>query len=87
MASKDDRYPASSLISKPVITDKGKRLGEIGDLVFEVRSGEVLHIILKNPTNNAEKLNLEKTKDGYIVPFLAVKAIGDFVVVSEEELV
>ncbi len=82
-----DRYEASSLISKPVVTDKGRKLGEVADLQFEEKSGEVLNIILKNPTDNAERLGLEKTKDGFLLPFVAVKAIGDYIVVSEEDLV
>lgn len=82
-----DRYEASSLINKPVVTDKGRKLGDVADLQFEEKSGEVLNIILKNPTENAERLGLEKTKDGFLVPFVAVKAIGDYIVVSEEDLV
>ncbi|MFP3167365.1 MAG: PRC-barrel domain-containing protein [Candidatus Nanopusillus sp.] len=82
-----ERYEASSLLNKPVVTDKGRKLGEIADLQFEEKTGEVLNIILKNPTENSERLGLEKTKDGFLVPFVAVKAIGDYVVVSEEDLV
>jgi len=82
-----ERYEASSLLNKPVVTDKGRKLGEIADLQFEEKTGEVLNIILKNPTENAERLGLEKIKDGFLVPFMAVKAIGDYVVVSEEDLV
>ncbi len=82
-----DRYEASSLLNRPVVTDKGRKLGEVADLQFEEKSGEILNIILKNPSENAERLGLEKTKDGFLVPFIAVKAIGDFVVVSEEDIV
>ncbi|BFI73663.1 hypothetical protein YN1_6500 [Nanoarchaeota archaeon] len=82
-----DRYEASSLINRPVVTDKGRKLGDVADLQFEEKSGEVLNIILKNPTENAERLGLEKTKDGFLVPFVAVKAVGDYIVVSEEDLV
>ena len=82
-----DRYEASSLINKPVVTDKGRKLGEVADLQFEEKSGEILNIILKNPTDNAERLGLEKTKDGFLVPFVAVKAVGDYIVISEEDLV
>jgi sporulation protein YlmC with PRC-barrel domain len=82
-----ERYEASSLLNRPVVTDKGRKLGEVADLQFEEKSGEVLNMILKNPTENAERLGLEKTKDGFLVPFVAVKAIGDFIVVSEEDLV
>ncbi|MGB9674604.1 MAG: PRC-barrel domain-containing protein [Nanopusillaceae archaeon] len=82
-----DRYEASSLIKKYVVTDKGRKLGEVADLQFEEKSGEILNMILVNATEHADKLGLEKTKDGYLVPFAAVKAITDFIVVSEEDLV
>ncbi|MEM1782800.1 MAG: PRC-barrel domain-containing protein [Nanopusillaceae archaeon] len=82
-----DRIEASSIINRPVVTDKGRKLGEVADLIFDERTGEIVHIILKNPTENAIKLGLEKTKDGYIVPYSSVKAVGDFLVISEEELV
>ncbi|MGC9133395.1 MAG: PRC-barrel domain-containing protein [Nanopusillaceae archaeon] len=82
-----ERYEASSLINRSVVTDKGRKLGEVVDLQFEEKSGEVLNMILKNPTENAERLGLEKTKDGFLVPFVAVKAIGDYIVVSEEDLI
>lgn len=82
-----ERYETSSLIGKMVVTDKGKKLGEVADLLFEEKSGEVVHILLRNPTENAAKVGLEKTKDGYVVPFNAVKAIGEFIVVSEDDLI
>jgi len=82
-----ERIEASSLYDRPIVTDKGRRLGNVADFLFDERTGEVVHIILKNPTENAVKLGLEKTKDGYLVPFSAIKAIGDFIVVSEEDLV
>ncbi|MEM1634175.1 MAG: PRC-barrel domain-containing protein [Nanopusillaceae archaeon] len=82
-----DRIEASTIINRPVVTDKGRKLGEVADLIFDERTGEIIHIILKNPTENAIKLGLEKTKEGYIVPYSSVKAVGDFLVVSEEELV
>ena len=42
-----ERYEASSLLNKSVVTDKGRKLGEIADLQFEEKTGEVLNIILK----------------------------------------
>ncbi|WP_231434168.1 PRC-barrel domain-containing protein [Candidatus Nanopusillus massiliensis] len=82
-----ERYEASSLLNKSVVTDKGRKLGEIADLQFEEKTGEVIITIEANTTENAERLGLEETKDGFLVPFMAVKAIGDYVVVSEEDLV
>ena len=59
----------------------------VGDIEFETRSGELIHIILKNPTSNAEKLELEKDQSGSLkVPFSAVIAVGDFLVIEEEDI-
>lgn len=75
-------------MGKTVVTKSGKRFGEVGDLVFEVKSGELIHVVLKNPTQYTEKLELEKNKQGdLLVPFSAVIAMGDFLVVSEEDIV
>ena len=83
-----ERIEGSALIGRIVVSDKGRKLGEVADLIFDTKSGEILHIILKNPTGYVEKLNLERTKEGYyLVPFSAVRSIGDFIIISEEELV
>jgi len=84
----DEKKFSKQLIGKTVVSKTGKRFGEIGDLVFETRSGEIIHLILVNPTSYAEKLELEKTKDGsLLIPFSTVMAIGDFVVVAEEDII
>ncbi len=61
---------------------------EVGDIIFETRSGELIHMVLVNPTPYTEKMDLEKDKSGHIlIPFSAVIAIGDFMVVAEEDIV
>jgi len=41
-----------------------------------------------NPTTYTEKLDLEKTKEGkLLIPFSAVIAMGDFMVIAEEDIV
>ncbi len=43
---------------------------------------------MQNPTPYAQKLDLEKSKEGdLLIPFNAVLAIGDMVVVSEEDII
>ena len=55
--------------------------------MFETKTGELIHVVLVNPTTYIEKLELEKTKDGaLLVPFSAVIAVGDFVVLAEEDI-
>ncbi|MBN1275059.1 PRC-barrel domain-containing protein [Candidatus Woesearchaeota archaeon] len=86
--AEDDKKFSKQLIGKTVVSKTGKRFGEVGDLVFETSSGELIHIILVNPTQYARKLELEKTKEGDpLIPFSAVIAMGDFLVVAEEDIV
>ena len=65
-----------------------KRFGEVGDIIFETSSGELIHIVLAEPTIYTKKLELEKTKEGEsLIPFSAVIAMGDFLVVAEEDII
>jgi sporulation protein YlmC with PRC-barrel domain len=76
------------LIGKTVVSKTGKRFGEVGDLVFEAKSGELIHIVLGNPTSYTDKLDLERSKDGHLlIPFSSVIAIGDFLVIAEEDII
>ena len=45
-------------------------------------------MLLRNPTSYTDRMELEKTKEGDIlIPFSAVIASGDFIVVAEEDIV
>lgn len=87
MAEENKKF-SKQLIGKTVVSKSGKRFGEVGDIVFETRSGELIHMVLTNPTSYTEKLELEKDKAGNIlIPFSAVIAVGDFMVVAEEDII
>ena len=87
MADEEKRF-ARELIGKTVVSKTGKKFGEVGDIVFEAKSGELIHMILVNPTPYSEKLELEKDNKGNIlIPFSALQAIGDFMVISEEDII
>ncbi len=84
----NDKRPARQLVGKTVVSKTGKKFGEVSDLIFEVKSGELISIVLKNPTPYVDKLDLEKDKEGhFLVPWSAVIASGDFLVVSEEDII
>ncbi|MEM4239950.1 MAG: PRC-barrel domain-containing protein [Candidatus Woesearchaeota archaeon] len=88
MATADEKKFSKQLMGKTVVSKSGKRFGEVGDIVFETKSGELIHLVLNNPTTYTEKLELEKDKEGrLLIPFSAVIAMGDFMVVSEEDIV
>lgn len=83
-----EKKPFSQLVGKLVVTKEGKRLGIVKDITFESRVGELLHLIIKDPTPYVKGLNLEVTKDREVlIPYNSIIAIGDFVVISEEDLV
>lgn len=87
MAEEEKRF-SRQLLGKTVVSKTGKRFGEVGDMVFETRSGELIHLVLANPTAYTEKLELEKDREGNIlIPFSAVIAIGDFLVIAEEDII
>ncbi|MBI4148173.1 PRC-barrel domain-containing protein [Candidatus Woesearchaeota archaeon] len=86
--TEEDKKFSRALIGKTVVTKSGKRFGEVGDIIFEVKSGELIHLVLSNPTKYVEKFELEKNKESKIlIPYHSVIAVGDFMVVSEEEIV
>ncbi len=75
-------------LGKLVVTKEGKRLGLVKDITFETRTGELIQIIIKEPTPYTKNLSLELTKQKEaLIPHNAVVAVGDFVVVSEEDLI
>jgi len=87
MAEEDKKF-SKQLIGKIVVSKTGKRFGEVGDIIFETRSGELINIVLGNPTTYTEKLELEKNKENEIlIPFSAVIAVGDFIVIAEEDII
>ena len=86
--SEEEKVFSKQIIGKTVVSKTGKKFGEVGDIVYETRSGELIHIILSNPTIYTEKLELEKDKQGnLLIPFSSVIAIGDFLVVAEEDII
>ena len=86
--AEENKYNVRKLIGKTVVSKSGKKFGEVGDIDFETRTGELISIILKNPTGYAEGLELERNKGNQIlIPFSSVVATGDFVVVAEEEII
>tara|TARA_Y100000310_G_scaffold225936_1_gene228006 strand:+ start:241 stop:504 length:264 start_codon:yes stop_codon:yes gene_type:complete len=83
-----DKLYSKELVGKTIVSKSGKKFGTVGDIVFEAGSGELIHIVLKSPTSYTEKMELEKTKDNEIlIPYSAVIATGDFIVVAEEDII
>ena len=83
-----EKRQSRSVLGKTVVTKSGKKFGVVGNISFESRTGELMHILLSNPTSYIDHLDIEQDKNGqWLVPFSSVIAIGDFVVVAEEDIV
>ncbi|MCW1309194.1 MAG: PRC-barrel domain-containing protein [Candidatus Nanoarchaeia archaeon] len=88
MVEKSDSVFSKNILGKTVVSKAGKKFGEVGDIIFETRTGELIYVVLKNSTSYASQFELEKDANGnFQVPFNAVIAVGDFVVVAEEDII
>ena len=86
--TEEEKKFSKQLIGKTVVSKTGKRFGEVGDILFETRSGELIHLVLVNPTTYIEKLDLERdSNNNLLIPFSAVVAMGDFLVIGEEDII
>ena len=83
-----EKNPFSVILGKMIVTKEGKRLGFVKDVTFETKSGELINLVIKDSTPYTRNLNLETTSENeFLIPYSAIIAIGDFVVVSEEDLI
>lgn len=85
----EERIRSRQLIGKVLVSEEsGKKFGIIGDIDFVTDTGELINLILSEKTAHAHTLNLPKDeKSRFLVPFSAVKSVGDFVIVSEKDII
>jgi sporulation protein YlmC with PRC-barrel domain len=85
----EERLKSKELIGKILISEEtGKKFGVIGDLDYITESGELINLALSETTSHATNLSLQKDeKNRFLVPFSAVKSVGDFVIVAEKDIV
>tara|TARA_Y100000310_G_C20588666_1_gene766795 strand:- start:912 stop:1169 length:258 start_codon:yes stop_codon:yes gene_type:complete len=83
-----EKSPFNSLLGKMIVTKEGKRLGFVKDITFETNSGELINIVVKDSTPYTKNLNLERVgANELLIPFNSIIAVGDFLIVSEEDLI
>ncbi|MBM3304068.1 MAG: hypothetical protein FJY76_03145 [Candidatus Aenigmarchaeota archaeon] len=85
----EERVKAKRLIGKVLISEEtGKKFGVIGDIDFVTDSGELINLVIVEPTTHTNTLNLQQDERGrMLVPFSAVRSVGDFVIVAEKDIV
>ncbi len=86
--TKGEKIDARTIVGKTVVGKSGKKIGVVQDLIYEVRTGELVYLAIKNPTSYANTFQFEKSDEGFEeIPYSAVISIGDFVVVAEEDII
>lgn len=77
------------LIGKIVISEEtGRKFGTVSDFKFIVESGELLSLLLSEATSYAKEVGIEQDEKGrFMIPFSTVKSVGDFIIISEREIV
>ncbi len=87
MPEEDVRKHSRALIDKTIVSKEGRKFGNVGDIRFDPRTGELIDIIISKPTDYSRSL-ITTDKTGVLrVPFSAVISVGDFLIVSEEDIV
>lgn len=85
----EERIRSKALIGKVLVSEEtGKKFGMVGDIDYIVESGELINLVLSETTPHTENLNLQTDdKNRLLVPFSSVRSVGDFVIVSEKDIV
>lgn len=85
----ENKVRAGDIIGKTIISEEtGRKFGVVSNIDFITESGELMNIVVENPTKHLSDLNLKSDEKGrMLIPFSAVKSIGDFVIISENELI
>lgn len=85
----ETKVRAADIVGKQIVSEEtGRKFGIVSNVDFITESGELLNLIVEQPTRHLSDMNLKTDEKGrMLVPFSAVKSIGDFVIVSENELI
>ncbi len=85
----EERIRSKELIGKVLVSEEtGKKFGMIGDIDYVSESGELINLVLSETTPHTATLSLPSDdRKRMLVPFSAVKSVGDFVIVSEKDIV
>lgn len=84
-----EKVRGKDIIGKVIVSEEsGRKFGIVGDVVFITESGELMNIVVAEPTKQASELQLTQDEKGRaLIPFSAVRSVGDFVIIAEKDIV
>ena len=84
-----EKLRAKDMVGKVIVSeDTGRKFGVVGDVNFITESGELMNIVIAEPTKQVTDLKLSEDERGrLLIPFSAVKSVGDFIIIAEKDIV
>jgi len=84
-----DKVRVKDILGKVIVSEEsGRKFGMVGDVAFITESGELMNIIVSESTKAASDLGLTENEHGDVmIPFSAVKSVGDFIIIPEKDIV
>ncbi len=78
------RIFAKNLSKKNVMSSDGSALGVLYNIVMNIHSGELINLVVK-PDLSVDKSLYQLEGNYMLIPFGAVRAVKDFIVVDKNE--
>jgi len=77
------------MVGKVIVSgESGRKFGVVGDVNFITESGELMSVVIAEPTKSALDMNLTEDDTGrMLIPFSAVRSVGEFVIIAEKDIV
>lgn len=85
----EQRVRGRDFIGKVVVSEEtGRKFGIVGDVSFITESGELMNIVMVEPTKHVQDLQLSQNDKGQVlIPFSAVRSVGDFIIIAEKDII
>ncbi len=77
---------ASSLDGKGIVNVDGAVLGELEDMLFDLKTGKLVDMIVK-PDSELNRIKYRENGKFVCIPFSSVVAVKDYIVVDESRAI
>ncbi|MFQ5815925.1 MAG: PRC-barrel domain-containing protein [Candidatus Hydrothermarchaeaceae archaeon] len=73
----------NEIVGLDVFTEDGKRIGTFQDVSIDPETGKVLGVVLNDINGEfAKSAGIENVGKGVVVPYAAVKSVGDIILLK-----
>ena len=77
---------AKKLAAKKIITNSGEQIGALSDIIIDEKSGNIESLLVEANMDSKTIQKLGPESKIIEIPYSAVRAIRDFIIVDEREI-